>query len=68
MNVPPPPIFQAAKSAGGPTRMEDAKIALIQFQISPPKTDIENNVIVSDYNQVRAACTALGVCMSECTM
>ncbi|PNW83525.1 hypothetical protein CHLRE_05g234639v5 [Chlamydomonas reinhardtii] len=43
---------KAAKSAGGPTRMEDAKIALIQFQISPPKTDIENNVIVSDYNQM----------------
>ncbi|PNH08964.1 T-complex protein 1 subunit delta, partial [Tetrabaena socialis] len=45
---------KAAKSAGGPTRMEDAKIALIQFQISPPKTDIENNVIVSDYNQAKA--------------
>ncbi|KXZ51389.1 hypothetical protein GPECTOR_12g351 [Gonium pectorale] len=43
---------KAAKSAGGPTRMEDAKIALIQFQISPPKTDIENNVVVSDYNQM----------------
>ncbi|GFR45499.1 hypothetical protein Agub_g6885 [Astrephomene gubernaculifera] len=43
---------KAAKSAGGPTRMEDAKIGLIQFQISPPKTDIENNVIVSDYNQM----------------
>lgn len=43
---------KAAKSAGGPTRMEDAKIALIQFQVSPPKTDIENNVIVSDYNQM----------------
>jgi hypothetical protein len=33
--------------------MEDAKIGLIQFQISPPKTDIENNVVVSDYNQAR---------------
>ncbi|KAG2423719.1 hypothetical protein HXX76_015109 [Chlamydomonas incerta] len=43
---------KAAKSAGGPTRMEDAKVGLIQFQISPPKTDIENNVIVSDYNQM----------------
>lgn len=32
--------------------MVDAKIGLIQFQISPPKTDIENNVVVSDYNQV----------------
>ena len=35
---------KAAKSAGGPTRMENARIGLIQFQISPPKTDLENNV------------------------
>jgi T-complex protein 1 subunit delta len=27
-------------SAGGPTRMEKAKIGLIQFQISPPKPDV----------------------------
>lgn len=42
---------KAAKSAGGPTRVENAKIALIQFHISPPKTDLENNVIISDYAQ-----------------
>jgi len=40
---------KASKSAGGPTRVEQAKIALIQFQVSPPKTDLENNVIVGDY-------------------
>ena len=28
------------KSAGGPTKMEKAKIALIQFQLSPPKTNV----------------------------
>jgi T-complex protein 1 subunit delta len=28
------------KSAGGPTRMEKARIALIQFQLSPPKPDV----------------------------
>lgn len=28
------------KSVGGPTRMEKAKIALIQFQLSPPKPDV----------------------------
>lgn len=28
------------KSAGGPTRMEKAKIGLIQFQLSPPKPDV----------------------------
>jgi chaperonin GroEL (HSP60 family) len=27
-------------SAGGPTRMEKAKIAIIQFQLSPPKPDV----------------------------
>jgi T-complex protein 1 subunit delta len=28
------------KSAGGPSRMEKAKIALIQFQLSAPKPDV----------------------------
>mmetsp|Transcript_16636 Transcript_16636/g.49678 ORF Transcript_16636/g.49678 Transcript_16636/m.49678 type:complete len:534 (+) Transcript_16636:61-1662(+) len=39
----------AKKAAGGPTRVECAKIGLIQFCLSAPKTDMENNVIVSDY-------------------
>eukprot|EP00958_Prasinococcus_capsulatus_P016996 scaffold1904_cov375-Prasinococcus_capsulatus_cf.AAC.3 len=43
---------KASKAAGGPTIVKDAKIGLIQFQISPPKTDLENNVIVSDYTQM----------------
>ncbi|XP_002974704.2 T-complex protein 1 subunit delta [Selaginella moellendorffii] len=43
---------KASHTAGGPTRVENAKIGLIQFQISPPKTDIEQNVIVSDYTQM----------------
>ena len=47
---------KAAKAAGGPTRVENAKVALVQFHISPPKTDIENNVIISDYAQVRGRC------------
>ena len=37
------------KGGGGPTRVENAKIGLIQFCLSAPKTDMENNVIVSDY-------------------
>ena len=41
-----------SKAAGGPTKVENAKIGLIQFCISPPKTDLENNVIVSDYTQM----------------
>ena len=28
-------------AAGGPTQMKNAKIIVIQFQISPPKTDIK---------------------------
>eukprot|EP00735_Rhodelphis_limneticus_P003663 TRINITY_DN15160_c0_g1::TRINITY_DN15160_c0_g1_i1::g.30672::m.30672 TRINITY_DN15160_c0_g1::TRINITY_DN15160_c0_g1_i1::g.30672 ORF type:complete len:547 (+),score=214.91,sp/Q9LV21/TCPD_ARATH/63.21/0.0,Cpn60_TCP1/PF00118.19/5.8e-139 TRINITY_DN15160_c0_g1_i1:58-1641(+) len=40
---------KASKGAGGPTRVQNAKIALVQFCISPPKTDLENNVVINDY-------------------
>jgi len=30
----------ALKGAGGPSRMEKAKIGLVQFQLSPPKPDV----------------------------
>ncbi|KAK9849790.1 hypothetical protein WJX84_012373, partial [Apatococcus fuscideae] len=43
---------RAARAANGPTRIENAKIGLVQFCISPPKTDLENNVIISDYAQM----------------
>ena len=33
----------ALKSAGGPARMEKAKIGIIQFQLSPPKPDVRFN-------------------------
>ncbi|CAL8086551.1 unnamed protein product [Calicophoron daubneyi] len=33
-------------------KVEKAKIALIQFCVSPPKTDMENNIIVTDYTQM----------------
>jgi len=39
----------AKKAAGGPTRVANAKIGLIQFCLSAPKTDMENSVVVSDY-------------------
>eukprot|EP00759_Apiculatamorpha_spiralis_P024029 PhF_6_TR27787/c0_g1_i1/m.40470/K09496/CCT4; T-complex protein 1 subunit delta len=45
----------ASSSAGGPSRMNNANIALIQFQLSPPKTDMESNVVVSDYTQIDRA-------------
>mmetsp|Transcript_4046 Transcript_4046/g.7086 ORF Transcript_4046/g.7086 Transcript_4046/m.7086 type:complete len:531 (-) Transcript_4046:104-1696(-) len=35
--------------SGAPTRVENAKIGLIQFCLSAPKTDIESNVVVSEY-------------------
>jgi len=43
---------KAANAAGGPTRIENAKIGLIQFQLSAPKTDMENQVIVQDHAQM----------------
>ncbi|KAK6153999.1 hypothetical protein DH2020_013638 [Rehmannia glutinosa] len=43
---------KVSHAAGGPTRVENAKIGVIQFQISPPKTDIEQSIVVSDYSQM----------------
>eukprot|EP00094_Tigriopus_californicus_P002176 TCALIF_02099-PA protein Name:"Similar to T-complex protein 1 subunit delta (Ochlerotatus triseriatus)" AED:0.07 eAED:0.07 QI:0/0.33/0.25/1/1/1/4/174/491 len=37
------------KASGNVKKVEKAKIGLIQFQVSPPKTDMDNQVIVSDY-------------------
>lgn len=39
-------------SSGGTRRVEKAKIGLIQFCLSPPKTDMENQVVLSDYTQM----------------
>ena len=41
-----------SKIAGGPSRIQEAKIGLIQFCLSPPKTDMENTVSVKDYTQM----------------
>lgn len=43
---------KVARIAGGPTRITNAKIGLIQFCLSPPKTDMEQNVTVKDYSQM----------------
>ncbi|PUU79746.1 chaperonin Cpn60/TCP-1 family [Tuber borchii] len=40
------------KGSGGPSRMEKARIGLIQFQLSPPKPDMENQIVVNDYRQM----------------
>jgi len=42
----------AIVSAGGLTRMEKAKIAIIQFQLSAPKPDMDNTVVINDYRQM----------------
>ncbi|KAK0463973.1 T-complex protein 1 [Desarmillaria tabescens] len=39
-------------SAGGPTRIEKAKIAIVQFQLSAPKPDMDNTVVINDYRQM----------------
>mgnify|MGYP003571949786 CR=1 FL=1 len=45
-------LNQKCEALTGVFHVEKAKIGLIQFCISPPKTDMENNVIVSDYTQM----------------
>lgn len=39
-------------SVEAPIKMEKARIALVQFCLSPPKPDMENQIIVSDYAQM----------------
>lgn len=40
---------KASHLAGGPTRFENAKIGLVQFPISAPKSDLESSVVVPDH-------------------
>lgn len=37
-------------AAGGPSKIKDPKIALIQFCLSAPKTDVDQSVVVKDYS------------------
>ncbi|XP_033120989.1 T-complex protein 1 subunit delta-like [Anneissia japonica] len=43
---------QRPSGTGGPSKVEKAKIGLIQFCLSPPKTDMDNQVVVNDYTQM----------------
>ena len=43
---------KASHTAGAPTRVANAKVGLVQFCLSAPKTDIENQVVVSEYSQM----------------
>ncbi|CEH13911.1 t-complex protein 1 subunit delta [Ceraceosorus bombacis] len=38
--------------SGGPSRVEKARIALCQFQLSSPKPDMDNQIVVNDYRQM----------------
>ena len=46
------PDKKPSQSAGGPTKIQNPKVALLQFSLASPKTDIENNIAVSDYSQI----------------
>lgn len=39
-------------SANGPIRIENAKIGLIQFQLSSPKTNMESSIVVNNNEQI----------------
>ncbi|XP_050298591.1 T-complex protein 1 subunit delta [Anthonomus grandis grandis] len=41
---------QKLANVSGPKRLEKVKIGLIQFCISPPKTDMDHSIVVSDYS------------------
>lgn len=43
---------EASKGAGGPSSVEGARVALIQFCISPPKTDMEFKLSVGDQAEI----------------
>ncbi|KAL4116347.1 T-complex protein 1 subunit delta [Phytophthora ramorum] len=41
--------FNKTASGAGPSVIENAKVALIQFCLSAPKADMESNVVINDY-------------------
>ncbi|GAB2225712.1 hypothetical protein Droror1_Dr00006516 [Drosera rotundifolia] len=43
---------KVSHAAGGPTKMENENIGVIQFQIFPSKTYIKHNIVVSDYSHM----------------
>jgi T-complex protein 1 subunit delta len=49
----------ASHSAGGPTVVQNAKIGLIQFCLSAPKTNMENSVVVEVRTQNKRSHTML---------
>lgn len=46
------PNNKVSRAASGPIRVENAKIGLIQFCLSAPKTNLENNITIRDYSSM----------------
>eukprot|EP01121_Diplochlamys_sp_Union-15-3_P008307 TRINITY_DN21_c0_g1_i1.p1 TRINITY_DN21_c0_g1~~TRINITY_DN21_c0_g1_i1.p1 ORF type:complete len:559 (-),score=115.90 TRINITY_DN21_c0_g1_i1:8-1627(-) len=42
----------AVRSAGGPGRVKNAKIGLIQFQLSSPKTNMDSSLVIESYGEM----------------
>lgn len=42
-------LIQISRLAGGPSSCANAKIGLIQFQLSLPKTDMDQQITIKDY-------------------
>jgi len=45
-------VLTQKAAATGVHRVERAKVALIQFCLSPPKSDMDSQVVISDYTQM----------------
>lgn len=45
-------LQKASHVSGGPTKVSKAKIGVCQFCLSPPKTNMEGNVVITDYAQM----------------
>jgi len=46
---------KASSSAGGPTTIVGAKVGLIQFTLSSPKTNIDHKTVINDYQELDRA-------------
>ena len=46
------PDNKISKAAGGPSKIENPKIGLIQFCISHPKTDMDSTLQIQEYSQM----------------
>ncbi len=45
-------LRQRRVASGTPSRVEKPRVALVQFCLSPPKTDMEGAVVIGDYAQM----------------